>query len=146
MAETSRGMEPAEPAFWSWLGFWVQFFVLGLFVVIGAFAASECRVPGDYATGLLLILGALALAFLRLKHRFDGGVPGWRDFLLVGDMKTLAVAIPLFAVIGLGGLFIARAWPDGSLHDAGLVLFIVSGVIVFFDIKHVFDRINSPTR
>ena len=43
MVETSREPEPAEHAFWSWLGFWVQFLVLGLFVVIGAFAASRVR-------------------------------------------------------------------------------------------------------
>jgi NAD(P)-dependent dehydrogenase (short-subunit alcohol dehydrogenase family) len=86
MAETSRRPELAEPAFWSWLGFWVQFLVLGLFVVIGAFAASECRGPGDYVSGVLLIIGALALAFLRLKHRFDGGAAGWRDVLFVEAM------------------------------------------------------------
>jgi hypothetical protein len=146
MVETSRRPQPAERAFWSWLGFWLQFLVLGLCVVIGAFAASECRGPGDYASGMLLILGALALAFLRLKHRFDGGASGWGEVLLVDDMKGLAVAIPLFAVIGLAGLFIAHAWSDGSLHDAGLGLFVVSGVIVFLDIKHVFDRSNSRPR
>ncbi len=143
MAETSRR---AEPAFWSWLGFWVQLIVLGLCVVIGAFAASECRGPGDYVTGVLLILAAPALAFLRLKHRFDGGPSGWGEVLLVDEMASLAVAIPLFAVIGLSGLFLAHAWPDGSLHDAGLGLFVVSGVIIFLDIKHVFDRSNSRPR
>jgi hypothetical protein len=146
MAETSRDPEPAEHAFWSWLGFWAQFLVLALFVVIGAFAASKAEMPGDYTTGMLLILGALALAFLRLKHRLDGGGPGWGNFLLVDNMTSLAVAMPLFAVIGLVGLFIVRAWPDGSLHDAGLGLFVVSGVIVFLDLRRVFDRMNSDTR
>ena len=61
-------------------------------------------------------------------------------------MKSLPVVIPLFAVIGLAGLFIARAWPDGSLHNAGLGLFVVSGVIIFLDIKRVFDRMNSHPR
>ena len=145
MAETSRRPEPGDPAFWSWLGFWAQFLVLGLCVVIGAFAASQAASPGDYGSGIVLILGALALAFLRLKRRFDGGAAGWRDFLLVDDMTNLTVAIPLFAVIGLAGLFVARAWPNGSLHDAGLGLFVVSGVIVFLNIKRVFDRINSHT-
>ncbi len=146
MVETSREPEPAEHAFCGWLGFWVQFLVLGLLVVIGAFAASQANGPGDYTAGVLLILGALALAFLRLKHRFDGGGPGWRDFLFVDDMTSLVVAIPLFAVIGLVGLFIARAWPYGSFHNAGLGLFVVSGVIIFLDIKRVFDRMNSRPR
>jgi hypothetical protein len=146
MVETSRETDPAEHAFWSWLGFWVQFLVLGLFVVIGAFAASWANEPGDYTAGVLLILGALALAFLRLKHRFDGGGPAWRDFLFVDDMTGLVVAIPLFAVIGLVGLFVARAWPYGNLHNAGLGLFVVSGVVIFLDIKRVFDRMNSRPR
>lgn len=143
MVETSRSPEPAEQGFWSWLGFWVQFLLLGLCVVIGAFSASGAEQPGDYAAGIVLMLTALALAFLRLKQRFDHGPPGWRDCLFVDNMASLTVAIPLFAVIGLAGLFIAAAWPYGSLHDAGLGLFVVSGVIVFFDIKHVFDRMNS---
>jgi hypothetical protein len=146
MDEASQPPDAAEHMFWSWLGFWGQFFVLGLLVVIGAFAASQAEGPGDYACGVLLLLGALALAFLRLKQRFDGGAPGWRDFLLVDDMTSLAVAIPLFTVIGLVGLFVARAWPDGSLHDSGLGLFVVSGVIIFLNIKRVFDRMNSHPR
>lgn len=143
-------LEPARPtpvaaerAFWRWLGFWVQFFILGVLAIIGAFAASAPREPGDYAAGLLLLLGAVALAFLRLKYRLDGSPPGWGGFLFVDDMKSLAVALPLFVVIGLAGLFIARDWEHGSLHGAGLALFVVSGIIVFFDIKHVFDRTNS---
>ena len=75
-----------------------------------------------------------------------GGGPGWRDFLFVDNMTSLPVVIPIFAVIGLVGLFIARAWPYGSFHNAGLGLFVVSGVIIFLDIKRVFDRMNSHLR
>ena len=143
MVETSREPEPAERAFWSWLGFWVQFLLLGLCVVIGAFAASQAEEPGNYRAGIVLILGAVALGFLRLKQRFDGGPSGWRNFLFVDNMTSLAVVIPVFVIIGLAGLFIASAWPYGSLHDGGIALFVVSGVVVFLDIKQVFDNINS---
>ena len=141
--ETGRTPDDAERAFWSWLGFWIQFLILGLLAVIGAFVASADARPGDYQCGLLLSLAAIALAFLRLKHRLDGGAPGWGTFLLVDDMKHLAFVIPLFAIIGLLGLFIARAWENGSMHAAGLGLFVASGAIVFLDIKHVFDHMNS---
>jgi hypothetical protein len=143
MAQTGREPEPAERGFWSWLGFWVQFLLLGLCVVIGAFAASGAAEPGDYAAGVVLILAALALAFLRLKARFDGAPPGWRSFVLVGNMASLVVAIAVFVVVGLAGLFVASGWPFGSLHIAGVALFAVSGVIVFLDLKQVFDRIDS---
>jgi hypothetical protein len=136
-------LDDAGRAFWSWLGFWVQFLVLGLLCLIGAFVASEDARPGDYLCGLLLSLAAIALAYLRLKGRFDGGDSNWGNFLFVDDMKNLALAIPLFAVIGLAGLFIAHAWESGAMHAAGLGLFAASGAIVFLNIKHVFDRMNS---
>ena len=143
MDETGRIPDDAERAFWSWLGFWVQFLILGFLAVIGAFVASEDARPGDYLCGLLLSLGAVALAFLRLKHRLDGGALDWGTFLFVDDMKNLALAIPLFAIIGLVGLFIARAWESGAIHDAGLGLFVASGAFVFLNIKRVFDRMSS---
>ena len=143
MDETSRTPDDAERAFRSWFGFWIQFLILGVLAVIGAFVASAAAQPGDYQCGLLLSLGAIALAFLRLKHRLDGGASGWGNFLLVDDMKHLAFVIPLFAVIGLLGLFIADAWESGAMHAAGLGLFVVSGAIIFLNIKRVFDRLNS---
>jgi hypothetical protein len=146
MDEARRTAETTEHAFWSWLGFWAQLFLLGVLAVIGAFFASADARPGDYLCGLLLSLAALALAFIRLKHQLDGGTPGWGAFLLVDDMKNLTLAIPLFTAIGLAGLFIAHAWEDGAMHFAGLGLFVASGAIVFLDIKRVYDRMNSdPT-
>ena len=94
----------------------------------------------------LILVAAIALAFLRLKHRLDGRPSGWGAFLFVDDMKNLALAIPLFAVIGLAGLFIAHAWENGAMHAAGVALFIASGVIIFLDLKHVFDRTDSDGR
>jgi hypothetical protein len=143
MDEARHTPDAAERAFWSWLGFWVQLLVLGVLAMLGAFAASGADRPGDYTCGIVLGLAALALAFMRLKHRLDGSNPGWGDFLLVRDMWNLALVIPLFTVIGLAGLFIAHAWESGAMHAAGIALFVVSGAIIFLDMKHVFDRIDS---
>jgi hypothetical protein len=141
--DASQMPDEAEHAFWSWLGFWAQFLILGVLAVVGVFVASGAERPGDYACGMLLSLGAIALAFLRLKHRLDGGASDWGDFLLVDDMRGLAIAIPLFAIIGLAGLFIAHAWEGGAMHAAGVALFIVSGAIIFLDLKRFFDRMAS---
>jgi hypothetical protein len=141
--DTSRMPEDSEHAFWSWLGFWAQFLILGVLAVVGAFVASRGERPGDYACGMLLSLGAIALAFLRLKNGLDGGASDWGDFLLVDDMRGLAIVIPLFAIIGLAGLFIAHAWEGGAMHAAGVALFIASGAIIFLDLKRVFDRADS---
>jgi hypothetical protein len=143
MDETGRIPDEAEHAFWLWLSFWIQFLILAVLAVIGAFVASEDARPGDYLCGMLLSLAAVALAFLRLKHRLDGGASGWGTFLLVDDMTHLALVIPLFAIIGLAGLFIAHAWESGAMHAAGLGLFVASGAFVFLNIKRVFDRMSS---
>lgn len=143
MAEESRALESADRAFRSWLGFWLQFLILGFLALTGAGFASLGAAPGDYASGMLLALGSVALAFLRLKHHLDGGDPSWTRFLFVSDMKNLALVIPLLTILGLGGLAVARAWPNGSLHAAGIAFFVVSALAIFLDIKHVFDRIDA---
>ena len=146
MDEIRERPETAEHAFWSWLGFWVQMFVLAVLAALGALTASRAARPGDYACGIILICAAIALAFLRLKQRLDGAESGWSGLILVGDMWNLALVVPLFTVIGLAGLFIAHAWENGALHSAGIALFVVSGAVVFLDIKHVFDLIESKGR
>ena len=118
--------------------------VFAVLAIIGAFVASAADRPGDYACGTGLSLTAIALAFLRLKHRLDGEAAGWGDFLLVGNMWNLTLVIPLFAIIGLAGLFVAHAWENGAMHTAGIALFIASGAIIFLDMKRVFDRIEPP--
>jgi hypothetical protein len=135
--------ESAERAFWLWFGFCVQILVLAVLAVIGAFAASGAEHSGEYDCGMVLSLGAIALAFLRLKHWLDGGSPGVVDFLLVDNMWNLALVVPLFTVIGLAGLFIAHAWENGAMHAAGLALFVFSGAIIFLDLKRVFDCMES---
>ena len=144
ITETPPPLDTAERAFWSWLGFWLELLALGVLAIVGAFAASGAARPGDYACGMMLSLAAIMLAFLRLKNWLDGSGSGWEDFLLVGDMWNLALVIPLFTVIGLAGLFIAHACESGAMHAAGIALFIVSGALIFFDLKNVFDRMQPP--
>jgi hypothetical protein len=94
----------------------------------------------------VLTLAAIALAFLRVKHALDGGGPRLVEFLFVNDMWNLALVIPLFTVTGLAGLFIAHGFEYGSLHNAGVALFIASGAVIFLDLKHVFDRLEGTGR
>ena len=124
-----------------WLAFWGQFVVLGALTIFGLSIASDGE-PGDYATGLMLAIGAVLLAFLRLKAWFDGTGDDWTSFLLVDRPAHLVVVIPLFTVIALGGLFIAAGQP-GSLQSAGVGLFIVCGLIIFLSLKRVFDKLDS---
>ncbi len=126
----------------AWIGFWAQLVVLGACAVLGAVFASADSAPGDYTCGLLLSLGAVALAFMRLKNRFDGGAAGWGSFLLVDDMPSLVAVIVIFTLLALAGLFTAAGVEEGGLHDAGVALFVASGLAVFLSLKHVFDTLD----
>ena len=138
MNQSSAGQQSSELC--AWIAFWGELVVLAVLAVLGAFFASEDSAPGDYACGLLLSLAALALAFMRLKNRFDGGAADWGSFVLVDDTMNLLAVIVTFTVLGLAGLFIAAGFDHGGLHDAGVALFAVSGLAVFLSMKHVFDK------
>ena len=135
-------LEPGELGLCAWIGFWAQLVVLGVLVVLGAFFASANSAPGDDTCGLVLILATIALAFMRLKSRFDGGAVGWGSFLLVDDMPNLVAVIVIFAVLALAGLFVAASFDYGGLHDGGVALFVASGLAVFLSLKHVFDNLD----
>lgn len=133
---------PAEPGYGVWLAFWGELVLLGLLAVLGAFFASAEASPGDYACGLVLSLAAIALAFMRLKNRFDGGDPGWAEFLLVDDLANLVAVVVVFAILALAGLFVAAGVHRGGLHNAGIALFVASGIAVFLSLKRVFDNLD----
>jgi hypothetical protein len=130
-----------DEGYWAWFGFWAQFVVLGALTILGLYIGSD-GAPGDYATGLMLAIGSVLLAFLRLKAWFDGTSSDWSSFLFVDRPGQLVVVIPLFTVIALAGLFIAAGAPD-SLQGAGIGLFIASGLIIFLSLKRVFDKLDS---
>ena len=138
MNQSSGGRESKELG--AWIAFWAQLVVLAVLAVFGAFFASEDSAPGDYACGLLLSLAAIALGFMRVKNRFDGGAADWGSFFFVDDLANLLAVIVVFTILGLAGLFTAAGFDHGGLHNAGVALFAASGVAVFLSMKHVFDR------
>jgi hypothetical protein len=139
--DTAR-LGTAEPGYGAWLAFWGELIILALLAVIGACFASADASPGDYTCGLLLSLAAIALAFMRLKRRFDGGDAGWAGFLLVDDLANLVTVIAIFAILALAGLFVAAGVDHGGLHNAGVALFVASGIAVFLNLKRVFDNLD----
>jgi hypothetical protein len=141
MNSISPTPQSADEGLGPWFGFWAQFVVLGALTILGLYIASDGE-SGDYATGLMLSLGAVLLAFLRLKAYFDGTDTDWTSFLFIDKPAHLLVVIPLFTIIALGGLFIAAGEP-GSLQNAGVALFVVCGLVIFFSLKRVFDKLDS---
>lgn len=141
MQSTPVSPQPSDRGLRPWFGFWIQFVVLVALTVLGLYIASD-GLPGDYATGLMLAVGAILLAFLRLKAHFDGVGADWTSFLFVDRPAHLVVVIPLFTLIALAGLFMGAGAP-GSLQGAGVALFVVSGLVIFLSLKRVFDRLDS---
>jgi hypothetical protein len=140
--ETVRMREEADPFFWPWLRFWAQMAVLAVLMIVGVFFASEGGQAGDYQSGLMLAAASVALAVLLAKQHLDGAPDDLASLVLVEDMRSLAVAIPLFTIAALCGLIIARSFPVGPRYLFGLGLFGASVLAILLDIKHVFDRID----
>jgi hypothetical protein len=125
----------------AWIGFWAQFALLAAFAAVGAFFAGANEAPGDQTCGVILIVAAALLAFLRLKNWFDNGSAGWGSFLLVDDLSNLLPMIVIFTILGLAGLFTAAGVEYGGLHNGGVALFVASGIGVFLSLKNVFDNL-----
>ncbi len=142
MSLTQHSLEARELGLCAWVCFWAELVVLAALAVLGASFASGDAAPGDGLCGVGLALAAAALAFLRLKARFDGGAGSWAGFLLVDDMPNLVLAIVVFVLLALAGLVAAAGSDHGGLHDAGVGLFAVSGVLVFLSMKRVFDNLD----
>ena len=138
----NQGDRGDELGYGAWFAFWAELAVLAFAAIIGATFASEDAAPGDYACGLVLGLAAIALAFLRVKNRFDGGPIGWAGFLLVDDMPNLIAVIVIFTLLALAGLIVAAGYDQGGLHNGGVALFVASGFAVFLSLKHVFDNLD----
>jgi len=132
--------EPGTAGAGTWVLASGEFVLLAFLAILGAFFASANADPGDYACGMILVLAAIALAFLRLKARLDGASGGWAGSLLVDDWANLTAVIVVFVILGLIGLFLAAGYEYGGLHNAGIALFVASGAAVFLNLKHVFDN------
>jgi hypothetical protein len=143
MRHSNGPPETAELGYCAWFAFWGELIALALLAIVGMFFAGQDAVPGDETCGLILAVAAIALAFLRLKHRFDVGDGNLAGFLLVDDMPNLIAVIVVFVILALVGLFVAAGTDHGGLHDGGVALFAASGIAVFLHLKHVFDTLEQ---
>lgn len=138
-AAAAPGPPPPATGAGAWIVAWGELGLLGLLAIVGAFYAAEAATPGDYGCGMILIVASIALAFVRLKARFDGAPADWGGFLLVDDWANFTAITVVFAAVGLAGVLVSASYDRGGLHNAGIALFIVSALAVFLNLKHVFD-------
>src|SRR5476651_2191659 len=105
--ETAGSGELRETSLCAWFGFWAQFVALAFAAVLGMVFAGGDAAPGDQTCGVVLVLGAVALMFMRLKNWFDYGSTGWSRFLLVDDMPNLIAMVVIFVILGVVGMNVA---------------------------------------
>jgi hypothetical protein len=109
------------------------------FGLLGLGAASSADDSIDSARDLGVFVVVVLLFFWEVKRHYDGAPPlGFRD-LAVEDPLSLAIGIPLFALLGLIGLFISSAAETISGYYAGLGLAAGATAMVFVNLKSRFD-------
>lgn len=134
------GMDPAQDReFWHGVlsGLrWAFFVVVGL---VGLLAASEAEDPGDYACGLGVFIAMTALIFWEAKRHFDGAPPPTIHDLVIEDMRTLMIGLPLLLALGLAGLFLAADAGGSGGYYGGLGLAVGAVLVAFLSLKASFD-------
>lgn len=109
------------------------------FGLLGLGAASSAGDSIDSARDLGVFVVVVLLFFWEVKRHYDGAPPlGFRD-LAVEDPLSLAIGIPLFAILGLVGLFMASGAETISGYCAGLGLAAGAIAMVFVNLKSRFD-------
>jgi hypothetical protein len=139
-AEAPNAPEAQEGWFLDWLIPWAVGAGLVVVLLLGLFTVSNAADGADAAAGWIAAgLALLALA-LGLKLYWDGGSTApWRLVLVEGS-DALLVLSALLTALAIGGLQLAARWPDGVVHDAGWALSGFSLALLFWNLKHYFDR------
>lgn len=127
---------------WNWIAPWLLGVLLGCASLLGFLTASGASGPDTYAAGLITAgLALIALVWL-VKHACDRPVRGWPFDILVERSESLVLLIALLSALGIGGLFLA-ADTRGAAEPAGYALFVVCLVLIGWNLKHHYDRIDS---
>ena len=109
------------------------------FGLLGLGAASSAGDTVDAARDLGVFVVVVLLFFWEVKRHYDGAPPLGLHDLAVEDSLSLAVGVPLFAVLGVAGLLMASAAESVSGYYAGLGLAVGAVGMVFLNLKSRYD-------
>lgn len=123
---------------WRLLAPWLGYVLLAAAGVLGLATASGGADEATYDAGMTTFVLAVLIIAIRIKRQLDGEYVGLLLPVAVRREDSLAIAIALLGVLGLGGAVVAAA-VGGAYYGVGLALFIVSAAIAFREIKRYFD-------
>jgi hypothetical protein len=128
---------------WRWFAPWLGGALLMLIGLLGLFVASRAEDNGTYISGFAAAVIA-ALAFIwRLRAAFAGDSRGGLlPPLLVEHGEALAILVTVLVVLGFFGLFLAARGPEPMVTYGGYGLFLGALVMIFWNVKHYFDRLE----
>ena len=124
---------------WRWFAPWLGGAVLVALALVGLFVASRAADDATYAGGF----AAAAIASATLAWLIRAGFEGRRGRaapMLVEDSDALLVLVAVLVVLGFLGLFLAAHGEEPMAIYGGYGLFAGALVMIFWNIKHYFDR------
>jgi hypothetical protein len=141
------GHEAADPAavrtdlatVWRLVAPWLGYLLLAAAGLLGLFTASDAGEGEGYAAGLLTFGLAVLIIAWRMRDQLDGRDVGLFLPVMVEGEDALLLWIAVMTALGIAGLLVA-AGSESVLHTAGIALFVVAALFIFFAVKRNFDR------
>jgi len=124
---------------WAMLSPWIGHVLLIAAAIFGLATASGAPDEAAYDVGMVTFLVAAVLIAFRVKRQLDGAAVGLLLPVAIEREDGLLVTIAALTVLGLvGGILAASV--GGVFYGVGLALFLICVGMIFFEIKHYFDR------
>ena len=124
---------------WAMLAPWIGHVLLIAAAIFGLATASGAADDAAYDAGMVTFLVAVVLIAFRVKRQLDGAAVGLLLPIAIEREDGLLVTIAALTVLGLvGGILAASV--GGVFYGVGLALFLICAGMIFFEIKHYFDR------
>lgn len=124
---------------WAMLSPWIGHVLLIAAAIFGLATASGAPDEAAYDVGMVTFLVAAVLIAFRVKRQLDGTAVGLLLPVAIEREDGLLVTIAALTVLGLvGGILAASV--GGVFYGVGLALFLICAGMIFFEIKHYFDR------
>ena len=127
---------------WRWFAPWLGGAALVALSLLGLFVASRAEDDTTYAGGFAAAVGAAVALGWRIRGGFRGRRGDAALPVLVDDGEALVVLVAVLVVLGVLGLFLAARGEQPMAIYGGYGLFLAALVMIFWNVKHYFDRLE----